>query len=702
RSLLGVLAPSLLVAVGLVTVRPVTVGLVTVGLVACSAEEPEKPPAAIDKKPAKPAAASKPHEEPKAERRYLLERVGDVAVVQLYADGFEELSLKDKLLCYHLSNAAVAGREIFIDQKFDYNLQLREVLETLYLHRDKMDPAVAREIERYTKLFWLHNGIHNSHSTRKELLKLDQDQFGAAVLVAQQSGARLPGFKKMVYLYGVMADPNTYTSCTNKSPGDGKDPLRYSCNNLYGEYVTQAEADAFDEQHPLNSRLAKNHVGALEEEIYRAGDGDKIPPGRYAVRLTEINKHLTLALPHAPARTRAALEHLIRYYKTGAVADWRAYNIAWVVDRESVVDTINGFIEVYLDARGAKGAWEAVVSFLNPEAAREIQQIAREAQWFEDRMPWRDEFKKPNVTGINARAITVIMETGDSGPMSPLGINLPNEAEIRETYGSKSVNLANVVEAYAQVGSGSALKEFAWDEAEIARAKKYGAKTANTMTNLHEVVGHASGKIRPEIKNPRQILGTYYSTLEEARADLVGLYWLPDKKLQQMGIVPNEAAALARYEAYCRNILLQLRRVPMGAKLEQDHMRNRQMVVHWLIDNSDAVKVVKRAGKTYYRVQGVAKFRAGCARLLAAVMGIKATGDFKAGKSLVDTYGTKVDRALHQEVLARLEPLNIPSAIGFVQPELRLVEDPSGEIVDVHVHYPLSLEDQMLRWSGRK
>jgi len=680
----------------------VTVGMLTlVGLWACSKED-DQPPDKIKRPASKPTKVEPaPKKPPEPERRYLLERVGDVAVVQLYADGFEELSLDDKLLCYHLANAAVAGRDIFIDQKFGYNLQLRSTLESLYLHRDKMEPEVAKEIERYTKLFWLHNGIHNSHSTRKELLRLDQDQFGAAVQAAQQGGAQMFGFKKLVYLYGVMTKPDLYASCTNKSPGEGKDPVRESCNNLYWD-VSKAEADAFDEQHSLNSRLVKNPRGALEEEVYRAGDGDKIPPGRYANEIVGIITHLTAALDHAPAKTRAALEHLIRYYKTGAVADWRAYNIAWVQDKDSVVDTINGFIEVYLDARGAKGAFEGIVSFLNPEKAREIQQIAKEAQWFEDRMPWKKEFKKPNVKGINARAITVIMETGDSGPMTPIGINLPNEADIRQEYGSKSVNLANVVEAYDKVRGGRALKEFAWDGNEVTRAKMYGAKASDTMTNLHEVVGHASGRIQPRIKNPAQILGTYYSTLEEARADLVGLYWIPDKKLQEMGIVPNEAAALAEYEGYCRNILVQLRRVPKGSKLEQDHMRNRQMVVHWLIANTKAVTVRERDGKTYYRVKSVKTFREGCGQLLAEVMRIKATGDFKAGKRLVDTYGTKVDKTLHQEVLDRLQPLEIPSAVGFVQPELKLVTDPQGNISDVKVHYPLSLADQMLRWSGSK
>lgn len=667
---------------------------------ACSKDE-DQPPKNFHRPASRPVQVDAPKKPPEPERRYLLERVDDVAVVQLYADGFDKLSLRDKVLCYHLANAAVAGRDIFIDQKFGYNLQLRETLESLYLHRDKMEADVSKEIERYTKLFWLHNGIHDSDSTRKEILRLDQDQFGRALQVAQEAGEKMAHWRKLISLYEVMTKPDLYVSCTNKSPGEGKDPLRESCNNLYWD-VGKAEADAFDEQYPLNSRLVKNARADLVEEVYRAGDGDKIPPGRYAQEINNVIAHLTLALDVAPDKTRKALERLIRYYKTGSPGDWRSYNIAWVQDKDSVVDTINGFIEVYLDARAVKGAWEGVVSFFAEDQAKEIQQLAAEAQWFEERMPWDQEFKKPNVKGINARAITVIMETGDSGPMTPIGINLPNEVEIRQEYGSKSVSLVNVKQAYNKVRGGRALVEFAWDEEEVARAKEYGDKIADTVTNLHEVVGHASGKVRAHIKNPAQILGTYYSTLEEARADLVALYWLPDEKLRAMGIVAHEDAVLAEYEAYCRNILVQLRRVPAGGKLEQDHMRNRQMVVHWLIGNTDAVKVEKRDGKTYYRVTGVKSFRDGCGKLLAEVMRIKATGDFKAGKKLVDTYGTKVDPKLHEEVLARLQPLDIPSAVGFVQPELRLVTDKDNNITDVKVHYPLSLEDQMLRWSGRK
>ncbi len=631
-------------------------------------------------------------------RRHFLERVDDTGVIQLYADGFENLKLRDKILCYHLANAALAGRDIFIDQKFAHGLAIRDLLEELYAHRQNMTPASKVEIERYTKLFWLNNGIHDHLSTLKRRLNISLPDYQAALRAARKDGARLPSAHEVSELYSVMTDPNTFRSCTNKSPANEADPLEASCNNLYFN-ISSVDLERFEEKNALNSRLVKKG-GNVTEEIYRAGDPEsRIPPGRYARQLQQVNKHLALAAAIAPEKTRVALELLIKYYKTGEFADWHAYNVAWVKDTDSVVDTINGFVEVYLDARGAKGAWEAVVSFVNPAKAAAMKDLAKEAQWFEDRMPWDKKFKKKSVRGITANAITVIMETGDSGPMTPIGINLPNEADIRRDHGSKSVNLANVVEGYGLAASGGSSGAFSWSPEEAARAKKYGAAMNDVHTNLHEVVGHASGQI---LIPSTAILGTYYSTLEEGRADLVGLYWISDKKLQVMGIVPNDSAALAKCEAYARNALVQLRRVPEGGKIEEDHMRNRQMIVHWLIANTESVKVEVRDGKTFYRVTSAQSFREGCGRLLAEVMRIKGEGDFKAGKALVDTYGTKVDAKLHQEVLKRMKVLDIPSSSGFVQPELTAVSNSNGEIIDVKVSYPSSLEDQMLRFSGKR
>ncbi|GAB4151823.1 MAG: dihydrofolate reductase [Planctomycetota bacterium] len=638
------------------------------------------------------------------DRVYELDRVDGTAVVQLYADGFDGLSLENKLLAYHLSQAAIAGRDIAIDQRFAYNLGIRNVLEAVWQVREELPERIRAEFERYTKLFWIHNGIHNNLSTRKELLRLSREDFLAATSAAAVAGfdlspPRLAPARSLEEIYSILTDPSTFLSVTDKSPENGADPLAQSCNNLYVG-IASADLASFEEHYGLNSRLVKDADGRIREEVYRCGDGKDVPPGLYAYRIAAVNRHLRDALPYAPLPTRKALELLIRYNETGDPADWRAFNIAWVQDRDSVVDFSLGFIEVYLDARGIKGAWQGVISFRNEEKTKEIAALAAKAQWFEDRMPWEERFKKKEVKGISARAISVITETGDCGPITPIGVNLPNDADIRRDYGSKSVNLSNVVEAYNKTTGKGAAREFSFSEEEAARAEKYASAMDDLHTNLHEVVGHASGQVLPGIGNPAQVLGTYYSTLEEARADLVGLYWISDPELRAMGLVPNQDAALAKYEAYARNALIQLRRIPEGGKIEEDHMRNRQMIVHWLIRHGGGVKVERRDGKTYYRVSSAEAFREGCGRLLAEVMRIKATGDAAAGRALVENYGTKVDPALRAEVLERLRTLNLPSVTGFVQPELDLVRGDDGKIADVRVRYPCDLAAQMLRWSG--
>jgi dipeptidyl-peptidase-3 len=640
------------------------------------------------------------------DRKYELARVDTAAIVQLYADGFDQLQLRDKILAYHLAQAAIAGRDICIDQRFAYALPIRHVLESLYLVKDELPAAVRAEVDRYTKLFWIHNGIHDNLTTRKELLRLSREQFDAAIATARARGhtiaaSQLGPAQSIDEIFAICTDPHTFTSVTDKSPEGGADPVAASCNNLYIGCTT-ADLDAFAERYGLNSRVVKRQDGTLEEQVYRCGDGKDVPPGLYADRIAAVNAHLRDALPFAPAPTRKALELLIRYNETGEPDDWRNFNIAWVQDKDSVVDFALGFIEVYLDVRGIKGAWQAVISFRNEEKTHEIAALAQQTQWFEDHMPWEERFKKPEVKGISARAISVITETGDCGPITPIGVNLPNEADIRRDYGSKSVNLSNVVEAYDKTSGKGSAQEFAFTPEEAARAARYAAAMDDLHTNLHEVVGHASGQVLDSVPNPAQILGTYYSTLEEGRADLVGLYWIADQKLKDMGLVPNDDAVLAKYEAYSRNALLQLRRVPAGGKIEEDHMRNRQLIVHWLLHNSDAIAVEQRDGKVYYRVTSIGAYRDGCGKLLAEVMRIKATGDFKAGKSLVETYGTKVDPALREQVVARLAALHLPSVTGFVQPELRATTDAAGKITDVLVWYPLDLADQMLRWSGRR
>lgn len=638
-------------------------------------------------------------------RRYTLDRVDNTVVVQLYADGFEELSLQDKMLAYHLSQAAIAGRDIFLDQRFEHTLPLRWILESLWLVRDDLPTEVNEEVTRYCKLFWVHSGIHDNLTTKKVPLRLTIKQFADACAVAQGMGHALTGneiapLTNLEHAWRIMTDPNTFQSVTDKSTDNGNDPIAASCNNLYVN-VTSADIEGFEEKNGLNSRLVKRE-GKLIEEVYRCGDGNGIPPGRYAKEISAINTHLREALHYAPEATRKAITKLIRYNETGSLDDWREFNIAWVQDNDSKIDFILGFVEVYLDARGMKGSWESVISFRDEVKTKNIAKLALEAPWFEARMPWQERFKKADVKGISARAISVVTETGDSGPITPIGINLPNEADVREQYGSKSVNLANVVETYNFVKASGSLGEFAFTPSEEARARQYASAMDDMHTNLHEVVGHASGQLMPEIKNPAQRLGLFYSTLEEGRADLVGLYWIADQKMKDLGFVPNDEAVLAKYEAYARNALVQLRRVPIGGRVEEDHMRNRQLIVLWLLDNQAGVHIEKKNGRTFYVVDSIEKFRDGCGKLLAEIMRIKAEGDFKAGKALVEKYGVKIGATLHLEVIDRIERLNLPSVTGFVQPELRLVKDINGEAVDVEAHHCMDLADQMLRWSGRK
>jgi dipeptidyl-peptidase-3 len=387
------------------------------------------------------------------------------------------------------------------------------------------------------------------------------------------------------------------------------------------------------------------------------------------------------------------------------MADRIAYDIAWVQDRHSPVDTINGFVEVYLDARGHKGAWEALVYYVNQDKTDEIRRLAAAAQWFEDHMPWDPRYRKPGVKGITANAIDVVIETGDSGPVTPVGINLPNDQTIRETYGSKSVSLSNVNEAYDRSTSPEFRREFAWTPEEAARGEKWSAFASELTTNMHEVIGHASGRVSEKLSGPPQAaLREQYSALEESRADLVALYFLPDSKLVELGLVKAEDHAevvRTEYEAYARNALVQLRRVREGTQIEEDHMRNRQMIVRWLMANTTAIEVRTRDGKTYYSMVDAGPFREGVGRLLAEVQRIKAEGDYGAAKELFEAYGVHFDPALRDEVVARVDRLKMPSYTGFVMPRLEAVTGPGGEITDVRISYPQDLTTQMLEYSGK-
>ena len=628
-------------------------------------------------------------------RPYLLERVDEAAVVQLYADGFAALPLRDKTLIYHLYQAAVAGRDIYYDQRYAHNLAMRDVLEEIITHADGVDPETLAEVRRYTKLFWINTGPYNNLTARKFVLQCSPAAFHAAIAQARKNGARIADNVTRLdpYFFDLDVDPIV----TSKTPGPGRDILQASANNLYAG-VTMADLEGFEERYPLNSRLVKQD-GRLVEEVYRVG-------GRYDAQIREIVRHLEAAIPFATAPMATALRALIRFYQTGETADRIAYDIAWVQDKESPVDTINGFVEVYMDARGMKGAWEALVYYVNPQKTAGIRKLAAAAQWFEDRMPWADKYKKQGVRGVSANAIDVVIETGDSGPITPVGINLPNDQTIREHHGSKSVSLSNATQAYDKSTLPEFRREFAWSAEEAERAEKWSSVASELTTEMHEVIGHGSGRIMDHLQgSPQSVLKEHYSALEESRADLVALYFVPDKKLVELGLVDeadHDEIVRAEYEGYARNALVQLRRIREGTTIEEDHMRNRQTIVGWLIANSRAIEVRKRDGKTYYVVVDVKAFQVDVGRLLREVQRIKAEGDYEAAQALFDTYGVHFDPALRDEVVARVDRLQMPSYTGFVQPRLEAVRDSQGGIADVQISYPLDLTAQMLEYSGRQ
>jgi dipeptidyl-peptidase-3 len=400
-----------------------------------------------------------------------------------------------------------------------------------------------------------------------------------------------------------------------------------------------------------------------------------------------------------------ALRALIRFYETGEQADRVAYDVAWVQDKDSPVDTINGFVETYMDPRGIKGSWEALVFYVNPHKTEGIRTLAAHAQWFEDHMPWDAKYRKEGVRGITANAIDVVIETGESGPITPVGINLPNDQIIREKHGSKSVSLTNVNEAYDKSTAPEFRREFAWTAEEAERAEKWSSLAGELTTDLHEVIGHASGRVSERLNgNPQSVLKEQYAALEESRADLVALFFISNPKLVELGLIKaedHEEIVAAEYEGYARNALVQLRRVREGTQIEEDHMRNRQMIVGWLMAQTTAIEVRRRDGKTYYVMVDAKAFGEGVGRLLAEVQRIKAEGDYDAAQALFETYGVHFDPTLRDEVVARVDRLNMPSYTGFVQPRLEAVTDADGRITDVTISYPLDLTTQMLEYSGR-
>lgn len=646
----------------------------------------------------------------KEEFSYIVDQFADLQILRYKVPGFENLSLRQKQLLYHLSEAALMGRDILFDQNGRHNLVIRRTLEAVYQY-GTVDKSSAdyQAFEVYLKRVWFANGIHHHYGEDKFIPGFSEAFFNAAVrsvdvsLLPLKAGETVDTL--LARLKPVIFDPTVMPKRTVQS-GD-TDWIQASANNYYGEDVTQAEVEAFygkmkaegDSRCPLsyglNSRLEKEN-GQLVERVWKVG-------GLYSEAIERIVAELEKAAAFAEnEKQRQIIATLIDYYRTGDLRTFDAYSILWVEDTDSQVDFVNGFIETYGDALGLKASWESTVNFRNEEATRRTQTISENAQWFEDHSPVDQRFKKERVKGVSAKVITVTMLGGDCYPSTPIGINLPNADWIRRDHGSKSVTIENIMEAYDKASQGSGFSdEFVWSDEERNRIKTYGFLTDMLHTDLHECLGHGSGQLLPG--TDPDALKAYASTLEEARADLFGLYYLADPKMQELGLVPDGEAFKAEYYKYMMNgLLTQLVRIEEGKDVEEAHMRNRQLIARWVFEQGAADKVVelkKREGKTFVVINDYQQLRALFGKLLAEVQRIKSEGDYEAGRSLVENYGVKIDPVLHHEIRERYVRLHLSPYKGFVNPVMREVKDDSGHVTDITLDYTEGYAEQMLRYS---
>lgn len=637
------------------------------------------------------------------------ESFADLQILRYQVPGFDELSLQQKKLAYYLSEAALSGRDIIYDQSGKYNLLVRKTIENIYsTYKGDRNTADWQKFKTYAGRFWFSNGNHHHYGNEKFIPEHSFAYFSKLLLNSNLKGFPLnksetiAGF--LTRIKPIMFDPTFQPKLVDLSPNT--DNVVASSNNFY-EGVTQKEVENYYAQFDtkgnapswgLNSKVTKEN-GKVVEKIWKLG-------GMYGSAIERIVYWLEKAIPVAEnAQQKDALQKLVKYYRSGNLKDFDEYNIAWVNDTKSRLDVINGFIEVYKDAIGKKGSFESVVSLKDMEATKRIEAIAKEAQWFEDNSPLMPEHKKKEVKGITAKAITVIMESGDAAPSTPIGINLPNADWIRKEHGSKSVSLSNIVHAYNLSSANSGvLDEFAFDPAVKARIRQYGNLSSDLHTDMHECIGHASGQINPGVATPDKTLKNYASALEEARADLVALYYVMDPKLIEIGVMPSLEVGKAEYDSYIMNgLITQLTRLKPGDNLEEAHMRNRQLNALWAFEKGKAdnvIEFVKMNGKTYIKINDYNKLRTLFGQLLREIQRIKSEGDYEAGKKLIENYGVKVDQELLKEVLARYSKLNVKPYKGFIQPKLIPVMK-GTEITDVKITYPSSFYEQMMEY-GKK
>ncbi len=649
------------------------------------------------------AASCGRRSEAENEAPWIVDRFDDIKVIRYEVPGFEQLPLQEKELIYYLSEAAKCGRDILFDQNFKYNLPIRRTLETIYEHYegDRTAPEWAA-LEKYLKKVWFANGIHHHYSNDKFVPEFTEEYFRTvASTIPDERFGELNGLFEEVCT--AIFDPSLYKTRLNQAAGD--DLIATSSNNYYAG-VTQAEAERFyadmaaaDAGNPepvsygLNSQLTKVD-GRLQERVWKIG-------GMYSPAIEKIVYWLKKAATVAEEPQKTNIEALIAYYETGDLKEFDRYNIGWVKDTVSNVDFVNGFIEDYGDPMGRKASWEANVNFMDREACHRTEVISENAQWFEDHSPVAPEYRKEKVKGVSAKVITVAMLGGDCYPATPIGINLPNADWIRKEYGSKSVTIDNITYAYDKAAHGNGFdEEFVLRAEDRARIEKYGKLADDLHTDLHECLGHGSGQLAPGVKGGE--LKSYGSTLEEARADLFGLYYLGDPKLVELGLVPSFDVAKAGYAHYIMNgLMTQLARIEPGKQVEESHMRNRKLIAEWCYEHGaddNVIEWVVQDGKRYVVVNDFEKLRALFGELLHEVQRIKSEGDYEAGKELVERYAVKVDPALHAEVRERYYALGIEPYGGFVNPEYELVEQ-DGRIVDVRISYPANYVEQMLGYA---
>jgi dipeptidyl-peptidase-3 len=660
------------------------------------------------------AALAFPLQPPEKTGAVLVERVGDTGFVALRADSFTRLTPKQKALAYWLTQASIAIDPIVYDQFSAFGLRQKRLLEGIMAYRDGIDPQSAAKIAEFSKLFWANRGNHNEMTARKFLPGFTLEQLREAALAAQHAGAfstpygDLPPLaspaevtREVGALQASLFDPGFEPMLTAKSPPPGQDGIQASSNTFY-QGVTLPELSGFQERYPLNSRVVRDPDGKLRELVYRAGTPDgSVPPGLYAVYLRQAVECLEKARAYADPAQAQVIADLARFYRTGEFPDWLKFGTDWV-QNNAVVDFDNGFIEVYRDARGAKGSSQSFVTVTDETVTRKMVKLAQNAGYFEQQAPWPSQYKRQTFQTPVVKAVETLIETGDFSATT-IGDNLPNENQIHEKYGTKNFLFTGSSRALTEAGGTASTREFASSPEEVQRYLKYGAEASDLLTALHEVIGHGSGKLSDRLAGGAEpFLKEYFSTLEEARADLMALWNVWDPKLKTWGLISNqEEVAKAMYDRETLAALTQLRSIPTGDSLEEDHQRDRQMIVRYIQDKvPGSIEQFTRDGKTYIRVADYRKMRQGVGMLLAELMRIKAEGDYPAIRAIVERYGVHFDPQLRDRIVARYRRLNLPTYWAGINAELQAQLDPGGNVTGVAIQYPRDTTRQYLNYAA--